>query len=71
MPGNWRQTASVVLFVVKYTELEKLLKIVPVSEVCTYTVGYDRVNSCFVHCFVPALCLEYASEREECDVTGA
>jgi hypothetical protein len=70
MPGNWRQTASVVRFVVRCTEFENLLKILAVIAVCTYTVTHGRVNSLLVHCFVTVLYSECASECEKCEVTG-
>jgi hypothetical protein len=71
MPGIWRQTASVVRFAVRYTENEKLLKILAVIAVCTYTVAHDRMNSLLVHCFVTVHYSEYASECEDCEVTGS
>jgi hypothetical protein len=66
MPGNWRQTASVVGLAVRYTEFEKLLKMLTEIAVCTYTVGHAGVNILLVHCFVSVLCSEYASD---CEVT--
>jgi len=71
MPGNWRQTASVVRFAVRYTEFEKLLKILAAIAVCAYTVVHDRVNSLLVRCFVTVIYSEYASECEECEVAGS
>ena len=71
MPGNWRQTASVVRFAVRDIEFEKLLKILAVIALCTYIAAHDRVNSLFVQRFVTVLYLECASECEKCEVPGS